>query len=322
VTANGSAFVVATDAGAWRCRAVVAANGAHGTPIVPAAVQALPPSVRVLTAKDYRNPAQLDDGPVLVVGASATGVQLAEEIRRSGSSVTLAVGEHIRMPRVHRGLDIQWWLKQLGILDERWDQVDDPVRARRIPSPQLVGSPERATLDLNALTERGVEIVGRLAGADRAKLFFNGALANHCAMADLKANRLLERIDEWARNTGVATGLPPPERLVPTRVPTSPRLTAHAGRGGFVTIVLATGFKPDYSWLRVPAFGPNGQLRHEGGVVVGVPGVYALGLNFMRRRKSSFIHGAADDVSDLSEHLAEHLRGVAQPPRTLRVVSA
>jgi len=311
VTATNGGYVVATDAGTWRCRAVVAANGANGTPIVPAAVQGLPPSVRVLTAKDYRNPAELDDGPVLVVGASATGVQLADEIRRSGRTVTLAVGEHIRMPRVYRSVDIQWWLKSLGILDERFDEVDDIVRARRVPSPQLVGSPDRATLDLNALTERGVELVGRLAAADGAKLYFNGALANHCAMADLKVNRLLERADEWARKTGVATGLPEPERPAPTRVPESPRLTAKAGEGGFATIVLATGFKPDYSWLQLPVFRPNGQLRHDGGVV-SAPGVYVLGLTFMRRRKSSFIHGAEDDVRDLSEHLASYLCGSEQ----------
>src|SRR5690606_4616745 len=152
----------ATARGDWRCRAAVLASGAHGIPAVPAAAAALPKSIATLTPKTYRSPSRLDDGGVLVVGASATGLQLADEIQRSGRRVILAVGEHIRMPRVYRGLDIQWWLDAVGILDERYDEVDDIVRARRVPSPQLVGTPERATLDLNALSERGVELVGRL----------------------------------------------------------------------------------------------------------------------------------------------------------------
>ena len=111
---------------------------------VPALAAALPESVRSLTPKEYKNPGQLDDAGVLIVGASATGLQLADEIQASGRAVTLAVGEHIRMPRMYRGRDIQWWLYVAGILDQRFDAVDDLVRARRMPSPQLIGTPERA----------------------------------------------------------------------------------------------------------------------------------------------------------------------------------
>jgi putative flavoprotein involved in K+ transport len=307
VSAATDGYVVATARGTWKCRAVVFAHGAHAVARVPALAAQLPAGVRTLTAKEYRNPAQLDAGGVLVVGASATGVQLADEIRRSGRPVTLAVGEHIRMPRAYRGRDIQWWLKALGILDERYDETDDLVRARRVPSPQLVGSPERATLDLNALIERGVEIVGRVVGVSGTKLQFSGALRNHCAMADLKLNRLLERIDEWVRTEREDGALGAVERFAPTRVQDSPRLTASLGSGGIETIVWATGFRPDYSWLHLPVFSPNGQLKHEGGVVA-TAGIYALGLNFMRRRKSSFMHGAEDDVRDLSAHLTQHLR--------------
>ena len=110
---------------------------------------------------------------MLVVGASATGLQLADEIHRSGRPVTIAVGEHMRMPRVYRGLDIQWWLEAVGILDERYDEVDDIARARRVPSPQLVGSPERRTLDLNVLIEQGVDVVGRLVGVNDGRLQFS-----------------------------------------------------------------------------------------------------------------------------------------------------
>ena len=111
----------------------------------------------------YRNPHQLEEGGVLVVGASATGTQLADEIHRSGRPVTLAVGEHVRVPRIYRGKDIQWWMDVTGLHDERYDQLDDIDRARRVPSFQLAGSPERKTLDLNALTGIGVKLVGRIA---------------------------------------------------------------------------------------------------------------------------------------------------------------
>jgi putative flavoprotein involved in K+ transport len=304
--ADGDRYVVATDRGAWRCRAVVLAHGAHGVPVVPGLAAQLPRGVRTLTANEYRNPSQLDAGRVLVIGASATGLQLADEIRRSGRPVTIAVGEHIRMPRLYRGRDIQWWLDAVGILDERYDEVDDLVRARRVPSPQLVGSPERHTLDLNALIEHGVDVVGRLVGVNGTRLQFSGSLANHCAMADLKQSRLLERLDRWAIEHRVSDLVAAPERFAPTRVEAAPRLAIDVAKEPIATIVFATGFRPDYSWLRVPVLDAKGRLRHDGGIVA-APGLYTLGLNFMRRRKSSYIHGAEDDVRDLSAHLVEHL---------------
>src|SRR4029450_2149374 len=164
VRTTDGGYLVETERGAWCCRAVVLASGAHGVANVPTFAEAVPDSVQTLTTKQYRHPDQLDPRGVLVVGASASGVQLADEIARSGREVTLCVGEHIRMLRTYRGLDIQRWLDALGILDERYDTIDDVVRARRVPSPQLIGTPERASLDLNALAERGVRLVGRLAG--------------------------------------------------------------------------------------------------------------------------------------------------------------
>ena len=305
VSAEGDGYRVETDHGRWQCRAVVIASGACQIPVVPSIAAALPGSVQTLTANDYRNPGQLDDSGVLIVGASATGLQLAEEIQRSGRHVTLAVGEHIRMPRIYRGLDIQWWLDATGILDERYDEVDDIVRARRVPSPQLIGSPQRS-LDLNTLVERGVDIVGRFVGLSDGKAQFSGSLRNHCAMADLKLERLLQRIDTWAELNGKRTQVGPPERFAATRVADAPRLSLHLQRERIGTVIWATGFKPDYGWVRVPAFDRKGDLRHDGGVVP-VPGLYVLGLNFMRRRKSSSIDGAADDVRDLGAHLAAYL---------------
>lgn len=301
-------YQVFTDRRVWRARAVVLASGASSAPDVPALSSALPPSIRNLTPREYRNPNQLDDRTVLVVGASASGLQLADEIQRSGRRVILAVGEHIRMPRTYRGRDIQWWLDAIGVLDERYDEVDDIVRARRVPSPQLVGTPERSTLDLNALTARGVEIVGRLVGVAEGKAQFSGSLRNHCAMADLKLDRLLDRIDEWIERSGANREAPAPERFAPTHAPELPRLALNLQAERIGTVLWATGFRPDFRWLRVPAFDRKGRLRHDGGIV-DAPGLYALGLNFMRRRKSSFIHGAEDDVRELGAHLVAYLRG-------------
>jgi putative flavoprotein involved in K+ transport len=313
VTAADDGFEVATDNGRWRCRTVVLASGAHAIANVPSIATNVPSSVATLTAKNYRNPDQLDDRGVLVVGASATGLQLADELQRSGRHVTIAVGEHIRMPRVYRGRDIQRWLDAVGILDERYDQVDDIVRARRVPSPQLVGTPERATLDLNALTDRGVDIVGRFVGVSAGKAQFSGSLRNHCAMADLKLTRLLDTIDAWIAEHGIAGAVEPAERPAATRVPETPPLAIDFSSGRFGTVLWATGFRPDYSWLQVPLFDRKGRLRHDGGVLE-LPGLYALGLNFMRRRKSSFIHGAEDDVRDIVAHAIGHLRGHSREP--------
>jgi putative flavoprotein involved in K+ transport len=307
LTAEDGGYVVETDRSIWRCRAAVLASGAHGVPVVPNVAADLPSGIRTLTAADYRNPAQLDLGRVLVVGASATGLQLADEIRRSGRPVTLAVGEHIRMPRLYRGRDIQWWLEAVGVLDERYDEIDDIVRARRVPSPQLVGSPERRTLDLNALQEQGVDVVGRLVGVSGTRLQFSGSLANHCAMADLKQNRLLERIDAWCAQHRLDDAVAEPERFAPTRVEAAPRLVLDVAKEPVATVIWATGLKPDFSWLQAPVLDGKGRLRHDGGVAA--PGLYALGLNFMRRRRSSYIHGAEDDVRDLTAHLLRHLRG-------------
>jgi len=299
-------YKVITDRGAWRCRSLVIASGAFNIPLIPKTSQEVPASIASYTPQQYRNPSQLQDGGVLVVGASATGLQLAKELHSSRRPVTLAVGEHIRMPRIYRGLDIQWWLDAAGILDERFDEVDDIVRARRVPSPQLVGTPDRSTLDLNALTDIGVKIVGRLVGINNGKAQFSGSLRNHCAMADLKLGRLLTTIDDWATANGRSDAVDPPERFPPTRVDESPRLDLDLKNGQIRSIVWATGYRPDYSWLHAPVLDRKGHIRHDGGVV-SAPGMYVMGLTFLRRRKSSFIHGAEDDARDLTDHLARHL---------------
>jgi putative flavoprotein involved in K+ transport len=302
-------YEVVADGDTWSCRAAVLATGACNIPDIPPLAAALPPSVLSLTPMQYRNPGQLPEGGALVVGASATGTQIAAEIHRSGRPVTLAVGEHIRAPRLYRGRDIQWWMDAAGVLDERYDAVDDIDRARRVPSLQLAGSPERATLDLNALTTMGVTLAGRLAGIHDGAAQFSGALRNLCALSDLKMNRLLDSIDAWAAANGL-DGEAAPHRFPPTAVEDSPPLALDLAR--IRTVVWATGFRPDYSWLQVPVLDRKGRLRHDGGVTPS-PGLYVMGLQFLRRRKSALIDGAGDDARDLSAHLAAYLDGCAPP---------
>jgi len=303
--ANGG-YRVLTPQGEWSCKAVVLASGACNIPRVPAVAAALPPHIKTLTPMEYRRPGQVDDGGVLVVGASATGTQLAEELQLSGRPVTLAVGEHIRAPRVYRGRDIKWWMDAAGVMDDRHDEQDDILRARGVPSLQLAGTTDRRSVDLNRLTSLGVRLVGRFAGIQNGRAQFSGSLRNQCELADLKMNRLLDRIDEWANQSGVDGDAEPPHRFEPTRLEHAPPLGLDLGSGEIRTIVWATGFRPDYSWIDVPVLDRKGRIKHEGGVVES-PGMYLMGLPFLRRRKSTLIDGAADDARDLSEHLASYL---------------
>jgi putative flavoprotein involved in K+ transport len=305
VTRTHEGYDVATNNGPLACRCVVVASGACNKPSVPALHRLVPASVRQFTPFDYRNPDQLPHGRALVVGASATGVQLAAEIQRSGRPTTLAVGEHVRLPRVYRGRDVLWWMDASGVWNQRYDAIDDLTRARRLPSPQLVGTPERTTLDLNALSRLGVELVGRLSMVRDGRALFSGGLRNLFALADLKMERLLDTFDEWARTTR-QDEIAEPERFEPTRVPSVSPLQIDLGSGDVTSIVWATGFRPDYSWLHVPVVDDKGNLRHEGGAVDS-PGMYAIGLPVLRRRKSTFIHGVEDDAREVTEHLAGYL---------------
>ena len=301
-------YQVTTNHGEWWCRSVVVATGACNVPRVPPVAAALPAHLRTLSANEYRNPDHIEPGGVLVVGASASGTQIAEELHRSGRPVTISVGEHIRAPRTYRGRDIMWWMDGAGVLDDRYDEIDDITRARNVPSLQLTGSTDRRNCDLNRLTELGVRMVGRLVGVVDSKAQFSGSLRNQCALSDLKMNRLLDRIDAWATARCLDGEVEPPQRFEPTRVEDSPPLGLSLKSGEFRTVLWATGFQPDYSCLEDSVLDHKGRLRHNGGVVES-PGMYLLGIPFLRHRRSSLIDGAAADARELCEHLVRGLDG-------------
>ena len=305
---HGGGYLIETTQGDWQARGVVLASGACNKSNVPLALtESLSDSIQIVHAIDYRSPDQLAEGGVLVVGAAATGTQLALEVQHSGRPVTLAVGEHVRLPRIYRERDIFYWMEAVGLLDEGYKEVDDIKRARNVSSPQLIGSPEHASLGLNELTRSGVKLIGRYVGLRHGVAQFSGSLRNHCALADLKMNRLLKRIDEWISEENQDSHVAPPHRFDSTQVESSPPLEINFASSDIRTILWATGFQPDYEWLHAPVFDRKGRIRHDGGVV-DAPGMYLLGVNFLRRRKSSFIHGAEDDANDLSDHLAAYLR--------------
>ncbi|MEM8633710.1 MAG: NAD(P)-binding domain-containing protein [Pseudomonadota bacterium] len=306
----GDGYIVRTTRGDWQCRAIVIATGYMSIPSIPTFAKELSTSVRTLSSKDYRNPEQIEDGGVLVIGPSASGVQIAQELQLSGKEVVLSVGEHVRLPRSYRGLDIMKLMDVAGIFDHTVDDVDDLNRVRRLPSMQLIGSPTHETIGLNTLQAQGVEIVGRSMAAHDNTIQLSGSLANVCQLADLKMNRLLRTLDAWIEQTDTPgtdmSAYTPP----PTNVPESPCLSLDLKERGIKTIIWATGFRPDYSWLNVPVINGRGRLRHTGGIVE-APGLYAMGLPFMRKRKSNFIDGAADDARALSSHLNTFLSGAS-----------
>jgi putative flavoprotein involved in K+ transport len=321
IEATGDGYHVITDQGAWDAPTVMLATGGSAVPHVPDVAAAVPDGIVTITPDVYRRPSDLPDGPVLVVGASASGIQIADELHRSGRPVTLSVGEHVRMPRRYRGRDVMWWMSATGISDQRHDEVDDLVRARAVPSPQLIGSPEKHDLDLNALSRQGVRLVGRLGMIRDGVALFSGGLANKTSLADLKLGRLLDTFDAWATTAGLDDVVDAPHRPEPTRVDPATPLILDLRRGAIASIVWATGFRADHAFLQVPVLDRKGRLKHDGGVVTDAPGLYAIGLNLLRRRKSTFVHGAEDDARELTDHLAGHLAGERLSPVAVNAAS-
>ncbi len=299
-------YRVVTSRGTWHARHVVIATGPHGTSYVPAGVAGLDIArIDLLTSNNYRNPGRLAPGGVLVVGASASGLQIADELNRAGREVTLAVGRHTRVPRRYRGLDIFWWLENTGRLARTIDEVEDPVAARGETSLQLVGrdDPERATedLDLGRLQGDGVRLVGRLRAVEGRTARFRDDLTATVGAADATLDQLLDSLDRFVERAGLDGQLwdSPRPRPVATG-PASTRIDLHAE--GIGTVLLAAGFRPHHPWLRLPIVAPDGTVRQHRGVTP-AEGVYVVGQRFQHRRDSAQIDGARHDARSVVDHL-------------------
>ena len=315
---SDNAFLVTTTRGIWRTRNVVLATGYSDRPLVPAIAGRLDGRLHQVVPSEYRNPSTLPGGGVLVVGASATGIQLADEVQASGRQVVLSTGQHLRVPRRYRGRDIMWWLDRTGILDETGESVYDLEISRQAPSFQLVGRPDHATLDLERLRRDGVVIVGRLLTIDGERVGFDDDLVKTTAAADAKLASLLSRLDRVAEITGLdrlVDGREPFEPLWPGFVSAPTELDLESA--GIGSVVWATGYRRTYPWLNVPLLDARGELLHDGGVTA-CAGVYAIGLPFQRTRKSAFIDGVGGDARVLASHIAarlEHHSAVSSRPR-------
>jgi putative flavoprotein involved in K+ transport len=308
VAPTAAGFCVTTDRDRWSTRAVVIATGDSAVPYVPPFASKLPADVMQIVPSAYKRPSQLREGGVLVVGASSSGVQIADELQRAGRRVTIAAGGHTRVPRRYRGRDIMWWLDRAGFMSESIDHVQDLVRSRRQPSLQLVGHPGRESLDLALLQDRGVRITGRVAGIDGGRIALADDLVATTAASDAKLAVLMARLDEWATQSGISGEVAEPEPFVPTwprflDAPAAIDLRADRIR----TVVWAVGYRRTYPWLIAPVFDWQGEVLHSGGVT-SYPGLYILGLRFLRHRNSSFIDGVGRDAEALTGHLWEYLR--------------
>lgn len=304
---GGDGLRVATTNGEWRTRAVVIATGEADTPLVPRISARLAPDILQLVPSRYRRPDMLPDGGVLIVGASSSGIQLADEISASGRHVIIAAGHHTRMPRQYRNRDIMWWLDRAGLMNTAAKEVEEFELSRRQPSLQLVGRPDHTTLDLAVLHDRGVRVTGRLMDFDGSHAIFADDLVSTTVGADVKLAALLSRLDAFAERPDFEHVVSGPEPFEPiwTRFPAADA-SADLAAEDIRTVIWAVGYRRVYNWLDVPVLDARGEIRHDGGVTTH-PGLYVLGLRFLRRRNSSFIDGVGKDAVVLADHIAQHL---------------
>lgn len=291
-------FAVATSAGDFDARFVVAATGPFQLPVIPPIVPETAP-VHQLHSSDYRNPEQLPPGAVLVVGAGSSGVQIADELQRSGRQVYLSVGPHDRPPRSYRGRDFCWWLGVLGL----WELETPPEGAEHV-TIAVSGARGGHTVDFRELARLGVTLVGRTSSFADGRLSFAGDLAANIEAGDANHHALLDAADAYVVRNGLAL----PEEPEARELGPLPEAALHPlerldlAESGVGTILWATGFRTDYSWLQVDAFDAAGRPAHRRGVST-EPGVYFLGLPWLSRRGSSFIWGVWHDAAHLAAQI-------------------
>ena len=302
---NKRRFRIATDNGDWLANNVVVSTGFCDTPRVPAFSAAMPTDVVQLVPSDYRNPSKVPHGGVLVVGASATGLQIADELTQAGHNVTLAVGTHIRVPRRYRGKDILYWMDEIGA----FNAPADPAEERNTPPPQLVGTPENRNLDLGGLQKKGVRLAGRAISAQGDRVHFADDLKAKVEAADSQMMQLLAKIDGFIESSGDPAPAADLDSITAVKVRTAPTVI-DLRTENIRTVVWATGYDRLYPWLKVPVLDDRGEIRHEGGITP-EPGLYVLGIRFQRTKGSNLIDGVGRDAEELTKHLAERFRDKA-----------
>ncbi|MFD1560196.1 flavin-containing monooxygenase [Paraburkholderia silviterrae] len=292
-------FTVETSGGVIEARRVVVATGPFQRPVIPPIAPKSDRFVQIHSA-DYRNPAQLPDGAVLVVGAGSSGVQIAEELMRAGKKVYLSVGPHDRPPRTYRNRDFCWWLGVLGL----WD-TETVVPGREHVTIAVSGARGGHTVNFRKLAHQGMTLVGLTRAFADDVVTFEADLVTNLANGDANYLSLLDAADAYiARN-----GLDLPEEPAAREIVPDPDCVAHPlleldlAAAGVTSIVWATGYANDYGWLQVNAFDEKGKPRHQRGVSA-EPGVYFVGLPWLSRRGSSFIWGVWHDAKHVAGHIA------------------
>ncbi|MDA3642463.1 NAD(P)/FAD-dependent oxidoreductase [Saccharopolyspora indica] len=292
-------FRVETSDGVIDARYVVAATGPFQTPVIPPVVPA-DADVTQLHSSSYRNPQQLPEGAVLVVGAGSSGVQIADELRRSGRQVHLSVGPHDRPPRRYRGRDFCWWL---GVLN-KWDAAAPPRGAEHV-TIAVSGAQGGRTVDFRELAASGITLLGMTRSYADGRMHFADDLRQNIANGDANYLKMLDEADDYIERNGLDLPAEPQARTFgpdPDCV-TDPIAELDLAAAGITSIIWATGFRPDYDWLQVGAFGEDGKPQHTRGVSA-EPGIYFLGLPWLSRRGSSFIWGVWHDAAYVAEHIA------------------
>ena len=285
---------------------VVAATGPFQRPVIPAVVSEDAGFMQIHSSS-YRNPDQLPEGAVLVVGAGSSGVQIADELLRSGKRVYLSVGRHDRPPRSYRGRDFVWWLGVLG----KWDTEAAGSGVEHV-TISVSGAHGGQTVDFRHLAAQGTTLLGVTKSFNDGVLTFAPDLASNLAQGDANYLSLLDEADAYVARNGLDLPEEPEARTIDPDPPcvTDPILELNLAEAGVTSIVWATGFAVDYSWLKVDAFDEKGRPKHQRGVSA-EPGIYFLGLPWLSRRGSSFIWGVWHDAKHLADHISTQRKYLA-----------